>query len=55
MIPGWVEGLQLMQPGAQYEFYIPANLAYGETGAADVIKPNSVLIFDVKLDRKSVV
>ena len=49
MIPGWVEGLQLMQPGAQYEFYIPANLAYGETGAADVIKPNSVLIFDVKL------
>lgn len=49
MIPGWVEGLQLMQPGAQYEFYIPANLAYGEAGAADVIKPNSVLIFDVKL------
>ncbi len=49
MIPGWVEGLQLMQSGAQYEFYIPAKLAYGENGAGDVIKPNSVLIFDVTL------
>jgi FKBP-type peptidyl-prolyl cis-trans isomerase len=49
MIPGWVEGLQLMAPGAQFEFYIPSDLAYGEMGAADVIKPNSVLIFDVTL------
>ncbi|MCR5536035.1 MAG: FKBP-type peptidyl-prolyl cis-trans isomerase [Succinivibrio sp.] len=49
MIPGWVEGLQLMKAGSQYEFYIPAKLAYGENGAGDVIKPNSVLIFDVTL------
>ena len=49
MIPGWVEGLQLMKAGSQFEFYIPANLAYGEAGAADVIKPNSVLVFDVTL------
>ena len=49
MIPGWVEGLQLMKPGAHYEFYIPADLAYGEAGAGDVIKPNSVLVFDVEL------
>jgi len=49
MIPGWVEGLQLMSPGAEYEFYIPSNLAYGEIGAGNVIKANSVLIFNVKL------
>ena len=49
MIPGWVEGLQLMKPGAHYEFYIPSDLAYGEAGAGDVIKPNSVLVFDVEL------
>ena len=49
MIPGWVEGLKLMKPGAHYEFYIPSDLAYGEAGAGDVIKPNSVLVFDVEL------
>lgn len=49
LIPGWVEGLQMMAPGAEYEFYIPANLAYGENGVGQVIKPNSALIFSVKL------
>ncbi len=49
MIAGWVEGLQLMQEGAVYELYIPANLAYGENGAGNLIKPNSALIFNVEL------
>lgn len=49
MIAGWVEGLQLMKEGAVYEFYIPAKLAYGENGAGDIIKPNSVLVFNVEL------
>lgn len=49
MIKGWVEGLQLMNEGAVFEFYIPAELAYGESGAGDVIKPNSVLVFNVEL------
>lgn len=49
VIPGWVEGLQLMKKGATYEFYIPSKLAYGERGAPPVIGPNQALIFVVKL------
>lgn len=49
MIPGWIEGIELMNAGSEYEFYIPAKLGYGEAGAGDTIAPNSVLIFDVKL------
>lgn len=48
VIPGWTEGLQLMKEGAEYQFYIPAALAYGETGTQG-IPPNSTLIFDVEL------
>lgn len=49
VIPGWVEALQLMKPGAVWELYIPANLAYGAAGAPPVIGPNEVLIFKVEL------
>lgn len=50
LIPGWVEGLQLMSPGAKYRFWVPPQLGYGESGAGNgVIPPDSLLIFDVKL------
>jgi FKBP-type peptidyl-prolyl cis-trans isomerase FklB len=49
VIAGWTEGLQLMQEGAKYRFFIPYRLGYGEGGAGNSIPPFAALIFDVEL------
>ncbi|WLT31876.1 FKBP-type peptidyl-prolyl cis-trans isomerase [Geothrix sp. PMB-07] len=45
VIPGWIEGLQLMVAGERRRFWVPEKLAYrGERG-----KPAGMLVFDVEL------
>jgi len=49
VIAGWQEGVQLMNVGSKYRFFIPPQLAYGAKGAGGVIGPNATLVFDVEL------
>jgi FKBP-type peptidyl-prolyl cis-trans isomerase FklB len=49
VIPGWTEALQLMPVGSKFKLYLPASIAYGASGAGEVIKPYSTLIFEVEL------
>ena len=49
VIPGWTEALKLMPVGSKFKLCIPESIGYGATGAGEVIKPYSTLIFEVEL------
>ena len=48
VIPGWTEGVQLMVVGDKFKFFIPANLAYGNTSSGK-IKAGSLIMFEITL------
>ncbi len=48
-IPGFVEGINMMNFGDKLMLYIPSELGYGQQGAGDVIPPNTNIIFEVEL------
>ncbi len=47
LIEGWQEGIPLMVVGEIRRFWIPANLAYGNTGGGG--RPTGMLVFDIEL------
>lgn len=50
VIKGWTEGLQLMNVGSKYKFFIPQELGYGATPRrGGAIRPFDALIFEVEL------
>lgn len=49
LIEGLQEGLQLMNIGSRYKFWIPSDLAWGKKGTGNKIPPNAVLCFDIRL------
>jgi FKBP-type peptidyl-prolyl cis-trans isomerase FkpA len=49
VIKGWHEALKLLNKGAKGTFYIPSSLGYGPQQMSDVLKANSILVFDIEM------
>ncbi len=49
VIRGWTEGLQLMNLGSKWRFFIPPHLGYGDRDVSAQIGANSTLVFEVEL------
>lgn len=48
IIPGLREGMQLMQAGSKFRFYLPSEMAYGSNGKEGVA-PYTPMIYDIEL------
>ena len=49
VIPGWEEGIASMKVGGKRQMVVPAELAFDDEGAGEVIPPDATLIFEVEL------
>ncbi len=49
VIKGWQEAVPMMATGSKWQIYVPAELAYGDRAASEVIGPASTLVFDIEL------
>ena len=49
VIPGWEIALMDMKVGGKRKIRIPSELAYGKTGAGNLIPPNASLIFEIEI------
>lgn len=49
VIQGWHDALKVMNKGSKATVYIPSTLAYGPQQRSEVIKPNSILVFDLEV------
>lgn len=49
VIPGWEEGIKLLNRGAKAQFFIPSTLAYGANSRGEHIQANAILVFEIEL------
>jgi FKBP-type peptidyl-prolyl cis-trans isomerase len=49
LVPGWIEGIQMMTKGSKAKMIIPSSLGWGARGAGAQIPPYSTVLFDIEL------